>query len=86
MSGYETTSIVETILEVAGNDAGASKGRIKFSGALMLAEADEYLRKMLTIGLVRYDLNTKRYKTTKFGEDFLKSFKQMGYLLSLIER
>lgn len=85
MSAYDRTYVLERILEASKTESGVPEAKIRSSGFLSFTEIDWYLRNMIENDLIRYNADAGTYKTTKHGEDFLKTMKQMGDLLSLIE-
>jgi len=85
ISGYDTTYILERILESAKSDVGSPESKIRSIVYLTFREIDWFLRHMVENGLIRYNLSTNTYKTTKHGEDFLKTIKQIGEFLNIIE-
>jgi predicted transcriptional regulator len=48
-------------------------------------QIDEYLSAMVATGLVRFDRNSKTYRITAKGMDFLASLRQMDYLMQTID-
>ena len=85
ISGYDTTYVLERILETAKSNAGSPESKIRSIVYLTFREIDWFLRHMVENGLIRYNLSTSTYKTTKHGEDFLKTIKQIGEFLNIIE-
>lgn len=65
------TDIVTNILESAIN--GSTKTRIMYEAYMSFAQMKEYLAVLQESGLLEFDAESKTYKTTKKGLEFLKS-------------
>jgi predicted transcriptional regulator len=69
------TDIVTNILEAAMN--GSTKTKIMYNAYLSFAQLKEYLVVIQESGLIEFDKETKTYKTTNKGVEFLKSTEVM---------
>ena len=56
-----------------------------YGSYLTYLQIDEYLSLMMTNGLLRYDRQTRKYRITAKGMDFLASIRQMDYSMKAIE-
>ncbi|MCI0559199.1 MAG: winged helix-turn-helix domain-containing protein [Nitrososphaera sp.] len=84
-SSYSRLDIVKRILESSQRGGGAPEPRLMYSSYLSYLQIDEYLSLMLSSGLLRYDRETRAYRITAKGIDFLSSIRQMDYFMKTIE-
>lgn len=74
------TDIVSQILEAA--NGGAAKTKIMYSAYLSYAQLKEYLTVLVEGGLIEYVPPEHKYRTTEKGISFLKTYSQIGQLIS----
>lgn len=74
------TDIVATVLEAA--NGGATKTRIMYKAYLSYAQLKEYLSILLENGLLKYEEGELKYKTTEKGLHFMKTYSQIGEMVS----
>jgi predicted transcriptional regulator len=74
------TDIVSQILEVA--NGGTSKTKIMYGAYLSYAQLKEYLAVLTENGLIEYQPDDQRYRTTEKGLRFLKTYSQIGQMVN----
>ena len=74
------TDIVSHMLEAA--NGGATKTRIMYAAYLSYAQLKEYLAALMEGGLIEYLPGEQKYRTTEKGIRFLKTYSQIGYMIS----
>lgn len=74
------TDIVSQILEAA--NGGSSKTKIMYGAYLSYAQLKEYLTVLVENGLLEYQLTEQKYRTTEKGIKFLKTYSQIGLMIS----
>ncbi|MGI0025192.1 MAG: winged helix-turn-helix domain-containing protein [Nitrososphaera sp.] len=77
--------VVKRILELTHGSEGISEERLMYGAYLSYLQIDEYLSLMLATGLLRYSRETKAYRISAKGIDFLTSLRQMDYLIKSID-
>ncbi len=77
--------IVKRLLELAHGSDGVSEERLMYGAYLSYLQIDEYLSLMLATGLFRRSSETKNYRITAKGIDFLTSLRQMDYLIKSVD-
>ncbi len=75
------TDIISQVLLAA--NGGATKTKIMYSAYLSYAQLKEYLSVLLENGLIEYQQGEQKYKTTPKGLQFLKTYEDMGQMVSL---
>jgi len=75
------TDIVTSILESA--DGGLTKTKIMYKAYLSYAQLKEYLSVLLENGLLEYEEGRAIYMTTPKGIQFLKTYKQIGNMVTV---
>ena len=80
------TEIITRILEIVNDgrsfgDAGISKTKIMYKASLSHPQLEEYLVILTEGDLLRYDGQTRTFKTTEKGLDFLKAYDQINQLM-----
>jgi predicted transcriptional regulator len=79
------TDIVARILETAQMSDGVAQQRLSRDAYLSHLDLDEFLSLMTRNDLLTYDMTSKTYRTTRKGDAFLKTHRQMGEFIDLIE-
>lgn len=74
------TDIVATILDAA--NGGATKTKIMYKAYLSYAQLKEYLGLLVENALLDYLEGELKYKTTEKGMKFLKTYEQIGDMVS----
>jgi predicted transcriptional regulator len=72
--------IASQILEAA--NGGTTKTKIMYGAYLSYAQLKEYLAALLEGGLIEYQPTERKYKTTEKGLKFVKSYSQIGQMIS----
>ena len=75
------TDIVATILDAA--NGGSSKTKIMYKAYLSYAQLKEYLEVLVENGLLEYEEGELKYKTTERGIRFMKTYNEIGEMVSL---
>jgi predicted transcriptional regulator len=75
------TDITSQILETASH-GGITKTKIMYNAYLSYAQLKEYLSVLLENGLVEYVEGDKVFRTTSKGMQFLKTYSQIGDMLT----
>jgi predicted transcriptional regulator len=80
------TEIITSILEVVNDgsrfgDGGVSKTKIMNKAFLNHAQLQEYLVMLTERDLIRYDGQTRTFKTTEEGLSFLRAYAQIDYVM-----
>ena len=83
-SPYEKLDTIKRILE-STQSAGAQEQGLMYASYLSYLQIDEYLAGMVTTGLLKYDRESRMYRITAKGLDFLASLRQMDYLMPTLE-
>lgn len=78
------TDIVSQMLEAA--NGGATKTRIMYKAYLSYAQLKEYLSVLIENGLLDFDKGTQTYKPTAKGLQFLKTYSQIGLIVTEPEK
>jgi predicted transcriptional regulator len=68
------------MLEAA--NGGATKTKIMYAAYLSYAQLKEYLAVLLEGGLLEHIPTEQKYRTTEKGLRFLKSYSQIGQMIS----
>jgi predicted transcriptional regulator len=74
------TDIVYQILEIA--NGSTSKTRIMYGAYLSYTQLKEYLALLIENGLLEQETE-KKYRTTPKGLQFIKSYSQIGQMVSI---
>jgi predicted transcriptional regulator len=74
------TDIVATILDAA--NGGTTKTRIMYKAYLSYAQLKEYLSVLTENGLLDYEEGELKYKTTEKGIRFMRTYDQIGHMVS----
>ncbi len=77
--------IVAQILETAEQYAEIGQDTISSDAYLSRPQTSEYLSLMTRNDLLSYDTLSKTYRTTRKGDAFLKTYRQMGDFIDLID-
>ena len=75
------TDIVSQILEAA--NGSATKTKIMYKAYLSYAQLKEYLSVLVENGLLEYQEGELKYKTTERGLLFMKTYNEIGEMVSL---
>jgi predicted transcriptional regulator len=81
------TDIITQILEIVNEgssrfgDEGLSRTKIMYKAFLSHAQLKEYLMILTERDLLRYDVQTRMFKTTEKGLRFLKAYAQIDQLM-----
>jgi predicted transcriptional regulator len=73
--------IVSRILEAAAN-RGTSKTKIMYVAYLSYSQLKGYLTLLTENGLLEYQQTEQRYRTTEKGLKFLRTYSQIGQMVS----
>lgn len=76
MKNRSKTDIVAQILNAA--NGGAAKTKIMYSAFLSHVQLKEYVAALTENGLLEYNENNQKFKTTDKGVRFLQIYDQMG--------
>jgi predicted transcriptional regulator len=74
------TDIVSQILEAA--NGGATKTKIMYKAYLSYAQLKEYLSVLVENGLLEFEKGTQSYKTTEKGLRFMRTYNEIGEMVS----
>ena len=74
------TDIASHMLEAA--NGGATKTRVMYAAYLSYAQLKEYLAMLMESGLIEYLPGEQKYRTTEKGIRFLKTYSQIGQMIS----
>ena len=74
------TDIVATILDAAIE--GTTKTKIMYKAFLSYAQLKEYLGVVVENGLLAYEEGEVKYKTTEKGIKFMKTYNEIGSMVS----
>lgn len=74
------TDIVFQILEAA--NGSTTKTKIMYKAYLSYAQLKEYLTVLIENGLLDYEKGTQTYKTSSKGLQFLKTYRQIGGMIT----
>ena len=80
MKYRDKIDIISQILE-AVNGGGASRTRIMYKALLSYAQMKENLMLLTKKDLLRYDEDTRTFKTTEKGLRFLKTYNQIDDMI-----
>ena len=75
------TEIISQILETANGD-GVTKTKILYKAALSHDQLKEYLTVLTESELLRYDGNTRTFKTTEKGLGFIQTYNEIDQLMN----
>ena len=70
--------IIIEILDAANGGGGVTKTKIMYKAFLSYAQLKEYLTELTETGLLNYDVDTRQFKTTEKGLQFLDTFNQIS--------
>jgi predicted transcriptional regulator len=70
--------IIIEILDAANRGGGVTKTKIMYKAFLSYAQLKEYLTELTETGLLNYDVDTRQFKTTEKGLQFLDTFNQIS--------
>ena len=88
VSGWQSfvkTDVVAKILEAAQQNGGINQDTISGDAYLSRPQTNDYLSLMTNNDLLTYDSASKTYGTTRKGDAFLKTYRQMGAFIDLID-
>jgi predicted transcriptional regulator len=77
------TDIVSQILDAASG--GSTKTRIMYKAYLSYAQLKEYLSILVENGLLVYEEQEQKYRTTEKGNKFIKAYQHMDMLSGPME-
>jgi predicted transcriptional regulator len=80
MTNRSRIDIISKILQAA-NGGGSTKTRIMYQAFISYGQMKDYLRVLTEKDLLRYDENTRTFKTTKKGLRFLEAYNQMDGMI-----
>lgn len=75
------TEIISQILETANGD-GVTKTKILYKAALSHDQLKEYLTVLTESELLRYDRNSRTFKTTEKGLGFIQTYNEIDQLMN----
>jgi predicted transcriptional regulator len=86
MQHRSRTEIITSILEVVNDgssfgDGGVSKTKITNKAFLNHAQLQEYLLILTEEDMIRYDGQTRTFKTTEKGLSFLRAYAQIDHVM-----
>jgi predicted transcriptional regulator len=81
MKYRDKIDIISQILEAA-NGGGASRTRIMYKALLSYAQMKAHLMLLTEKGLLRYNEDTRTFKTTEKGLRFLKTYNQIDGIIN----
>ena len=70
--------IISEILEAVNGGGGLTKTKIMYQTFLSYAQMKEYLTELTESGLLNYDVDTRQFKTTEKGQQYLDTFNQIS--------
>ena len=82
---FVKTDVVARILEAAQQNGGINQDIISSDAYLSRPQTNDYLSLMTSNDLLKYDPASKTYGTTRKGDAFLKTYRQMGAFIDLID-
>ena len=62
----------------ANGGGGATKTKIMYQAFLSYAQLKEYLTERTETGLLNYDVDSRQFKTTEKGQQYLDTFNQIS--------
>ena len=77
------TDIISSILESA--NGGTTKTKIMYMAFLSYAQLKEYLSVLIENDLLEYIEGEAKYKTTPKGHKFLRTFAEIGDMVSVMQ-
>ncbi len=83
LDSFSRIDVVAQILESAYRSSVIERTRI--SSELSSSQTQEYLSLMTKNELLKYDAASKTFKVTRKGEGFLRTYRQMGEFIDLIQ-
>ena len=78
MKYRSNNDIIKEILDAANDGGGATKTKIMYQAFLSYAQLKEYLTELTETGLLNYDIDSRQFKTTETGQQFLDTFNQIS--------
>jgi predicted transcriptional regulator len=78
MKYRSNNDIIKEILDAANDGGGATKTKIMYQAFLSYAQLKEYLTELTETGLLNYDVNSRQFKTTEKGQQYLDTFNQIS--------
>jgi predicted transcriptional regulator len=78
MKYRSNNDIIKEILDAANGGGGATKTKIMYQAFLSYAQLKEYLTELTETGLLNYDVDTRQFKTTEKGQQYLDTFHQIS--------
>jgi predicted transcriptional regulator len=79
------TDVVAQILEVARRNSTIRQDTISSDAYLSRPQTRDYLSMMTENDLLKYDDHSKSYRATRKGDAFLKTYRQLGNFIELID-
>lgn len=76
----DSFEIMENILDITNK--GANKTKIIYGANLNHSRATKYLKDMIDKGLLDFEGESVRYRTTEKGLNFLKKYKEIKEIIS----
>lgn len=83
-SPYVKLDTIKRILE-STQSSGAQEQGLMYASYLSYMQIDEYLSSMVETGLIKYDRESRTYRITGKGMDFLASLRQMDHLMLTVD-
>lgn len=83
-SPYDKLYTIKRILE-STQSTGAQEQGLMYASYLSYMQIDEYLSAMVATGLIKYDRESRMYRITGKGMDFLASLRQMDHLMLTVD-
>ena len=81
MKNRSRTEIVAMILD--STNGGATKTKIMYKAMLSYKQVKDYITVLIENDLIEYNGETKTFKTTEKGLNFLKMHNEIGELLQI---
>ncbi len=66
--------IISIMLEAANRPNGVTKSKLMYGAFLSYSQLKEYLKILTDNGLISYDFDTRTFKTTGKGNEFLQVY------------
>ena len=83
-SAYAKLDTIKRILESTQSSSMQEQG-LMYESYLSYMQIDEYLSAMVETGLIKYDRESRTYRITGKGMDFLASLRQMDHLMLTLD-
>ena len=78
--------VLGQILQVANSDSNATKTKIMYQAFLSYNQLEEHLSFLIRKGLLNYDVNTRTFRITEKGIQFLEAYNLLEDMIKYDER